>query len=373
MPRKLTLKKLKASDLSFFQPYLVRNPQGKQKGFNLDRRIIETALFPALTALIAASPERRAPVALTLYGPGGAPSHLLMRKILKQEKNWRLNGETIHNPEDEPNRYDALAPEDIAIMEFAGDGAPSAVKVVLLSGTHPDDSTTHSVLSAMFPAPSMSLISEEQIELAIGHGNPRADHPIRDWLDKDLLEDVGLGSGEAVERIVVRRSGRGLSASDLQKAKANAEAIGQIGEWLLDFHYASIQPHDVIASSEWVAKVNVISPFDFALAHHDGSVWHVDAKSTAGPFANPIHLSLAEINHALSSGVPYHLCRLYNVTETAATFRMAENIAESLRPIAPILQALPSGVKVDSLSFKPEFFAFSDLETFIEYEDTDGE
>ena len=374
MSRKLAIKKLKASDLSFFQAYLSRNPQAKQKGFNLDRKIIETALFPALTDVINATPDKRAPVALTLFGPGGASSHLLMRKILKQEKNWRLNGETIYSPDEEPDRYDALAPEDIAVMEFSGASAPDAVKVVLLCASHPDDMTTHAAFATTFPGPSMTLLSEEVMEQVIRLGVPPTDHPIRDWLDKDLLEDVGLGGDEAIERITTKRRGRGLSASDLQKAKANAEAVGELGEVLLDYHYTSMQPHRRIASHEWVAKANAISPYDFLLTQHDDSLRHVDAKSTAGPFKNPIHLSLNEIRHALSSGVPYHLCRLYNVKETGATFRVARNIAGPLLPIADVLSALPTGVKVDSLSFRPEFFEFSERETVIEYDkDADGE
>ena len=73
MSRKLAIKKLKASDLSFFLPFLNRFPQAKQKGFNLDRRVIEHVLFPTLTAEVAAAPDNRAPVALTFVGPGGAP------------------------------------------------------------------------------------------------------------------------------------------------------------------------------------------------------------------------------------------------------------------------------------------------------------
>lgn len=369
MSRKLALKKLKASDLSFFYAYLDRFPQAKQKGFNLDKSVIEAQLFPELAAVIALMPDERSPVALTLLGPGTTPPYLLMRKVLKQQKNWRLNGEAVRAPDDDPTRYNILAPGDFAVMEFTGTGAPNAVRVVLLSANHPSDAATHAAITAAFPSESMTLVSEDDIEQVIRLSAPPPDHPIRDWLDGDLLEEVGLGSGEATQRLVVRRRGRGLTAGELQRAKAKAEAVGRLGEVLLDYHFTAAQPHPRIASYDWVAKANAISPYDFLLTYVDGTHRHVDAKSTAGPFGNPIHLSLSEIHHALSSGVRYHLCRLYSVTDSGASFRVALNIKDKLQPIVDALKALPAGVKVDSLSFDPNFFDFGDHQTSIDYGD----
>lgn len=369
MSKKLALKRLKASDLSFFHSYLDRFPQAKQKGFNLDKGVIESQLFPELTAVVGLMPDQRSPVALTLFGPGRAPPYLLMRKVLKQQKNWRLNGETVRAPDEDRERYDILAPGDLALMEFTGTGAPNAIKVVLLSAGHPDDSSTHAALNATFPDQSMVVVSEADIEQAIGTGEPHQDHPIRDWLDKDVLEAIGLGSGEAIERLAARRRGRGLSVGELQMAKAKAEAVGRLGEVLLDHHFSTIQPHAQIASHEWTANVNAVSPFDFLLTYSDGTSRHVDAKSTAGPFTNPIHLSLSEIRFALGSGVRYHLCRLYNVKNSGASFRVALNIEEKLRSLDLLFSALPTGVKFDSLSFDPGFFGFSETENFVSYDD----
>lgn len=369
MSRKLALKKLTASDLSFFQSYFSRFPGVAQKGFNLDKKVIETIFYPSLKSVIDSMPDKRSPVALNLIGPAGAPPHVLMRKILKQEKNWRLNGEFIQDPYEQPGRYDVLVPDDIALLEFSGTGAPDSVKMVLLSAARAEDATTHAAFTKAFPGGAMTVLSEDQIESVIVLGNPPADHPIRDWLDKDLLEEVGRGSGDAIERLAGKRRGRGLSLSELQRAKANSEAIGRLGEFLLDYHYTSLQPHPRIAAHEWVASVDAIAPYDFLLTYVDGDSRHVDAKSTAGAFGNPIHLSLSEIHHALSSGIPYHLCRLYKVSESGATFRIARNIADRLRPIADALRALPPGVKVDSLSFNPDFFGFDTSETVIEYDE----
>jgi hypothetical protein len=370
MPRKIALKKLKASDLSFFQSYLTRFPQSKQKGFNLDRRVIETILFPSLTEAVAALPDGRAPVYLSLFGPGGTPPHSLMRKILKQEKNWRLNGEVVPSPAEQIDRYDILEAEDLAIMEFSGASVPTAVKVVLISATHPGDASLHSTLTAAYPGQSMTVLSEADIESAVANAAPADDHPIRDWLDKELLEEVGLGSSEARDILRVRRQGRGITQAELKKAKASAEAVGRLGEELLDHHYREVTG-TLIHSHEWISDKNAISPYDFLVSTVDSGNQHVDAKSTAGPFASAIHMSAAEIRHATTSGVRYDICRLYNVKETGATFRVAKHIAARLAPVVVAMNAMPPGVKVDSFAFDPDFFGFDVDEQLIAYEDDD--
>lgn len=368
MSRKLVLKKLKASDLSFFIPYLNQYPNTKQKGFNLDTRVIETALFPTLTAEIEATDDKRAPVALTFFGPGGAAPYMLMRKVLKQHKNWRLNGEAVPNPLDEPGRFDKIAPEDIAIMEFSGASMPDAVKVVLLSASDPKDAATHAAFSTAFPGESMSVLSEDAIEKVILAAGTPANHPIRDWLDKALLEQVGHGDPDATERLLKKRKDRGITAAELAKAKASAEKVGRLGEGLLNYYFETLEPVDLV-NYEWVANVNAISPFDFKLTLKGGIERHVDAKSTSGAFNGPLFLSMSELRHTLKSGVPYDLYRLYNVTETSALLRVAKDIAGKVRPVLDSLKTLPKGVTVDSLSFRPDFFVFETNEIPIEYSD----
>jgi hypothetical protein len=366
MPRKLALKKLKASDLSFFQEFLLKNPLSKQKGFNLDQRIIENILFPSLAAAVAETPDNRAPVSLTFYGPGGAKPYSLMRKILKAQKNWRLNGEVVHSPVSEPTRFESVAPEDIAIMEFYGASMPSSVKVVLLSAAQPKDKATHAAFTAAFPSQSMSVLTEEDIERVIGVANTPADHPIRDWLDKELFEEVGHGDPDAIEKLLVSRKGRGITLEELKKAKATAERIGREGEELLDYYFEHGLPGD-FESYEWVAKLNPLSPFDFKLLLKDGTERHVDAKSTGAAFGSSLYLSIGELRHALSSGVPYDLYRLYNISDSVAEMRVAKDIAKKLLPVLATLKSLPDGVKVDALSFSPDYFDFDVSAVRIEF------
>jgi hypothetical protein len=371
MPRKLALKKLKASDLTFFNAWLTAHPDGtQQKGINLDKRVIEADLYyPDMKAVIDGLPEQYSPVALTFFGPGAAPAYQQMRKVIESAKNWRLNGEVVKAPLEEPTRFDDLVPGDIAVMEFLGSGAPNSIRVVLLSANHPNDAGVHAAFNAAFPGRLMSAISEEEIERVIERGAPPADHPIRDWLDRDLLEEVGRGSGEALERIARRRRGRGLSRSELQRAKSSADAVGRLGEVLLDYHFGKSHPQHDHRAHVWTSDVNAVSPYDFELTLRDGSTLHVDAKSTAGQFGNPLHLSLAEIRHALGSGLPYRICRLYGVSTSGAKLRVANDIVARLAPLEAALRALPAGVKVDSLSFEPDYFDFEPTEVDIVFED----
>ena len=368
MTRKLAIKKLKASDLSFFQSYLTRHPQAKQKAFNLDQKIFEEHFFPALSAELDVMPEKRAPVALTFFGPAGAPPHQLMRKVLKQQKNWRLNGEVVHDPEDGRDRYGALEPEDLAVMEFTGAGYPNGIKIVLLSASAPEDAATFSALTAAFPGDSMSVITEETLEVALANVATPARHPIRDWLDKALLEEIGFGSAEAEQHVYQKRSSRGLSPAELKAATTRAEAVGHQGEEILDYYF-STQIDWTDFSYEWVASVNAVSPYDFLLMSGTSAARHADAKSTAGAFTNPIHLSMAEIRHALSSGIPYDIYRLFDVRPDGASLRIARDIGNALAPISKTLESLPAGVKVDSLSIDPRYFDFPPVEILITYGD----
>jgi hypothetical protein len=365
MSRKLALKRLKPSDLSFFQAYLLRFPQAKQKGFNLDQAVIEGQFFPKLSEEIAAMPDERALVALTFYGPGAAPEHLLVRKVLKQQKNWRLNGEAVHNPNDEPTRFDSLAPEDLAVLEFGGIGLPSSVKVVLLAAAEPADAATRAAFLARFPNDRMTVMSEADIEEVLAAAGTPAEHPLREWLDRDLLEEVARGSVEAAKQVLVRRRGRGLSAAELRKAKLAAEAVGAKGEALLDEWLAGGADAEV-ASHEWVASVNAIAPYDFKVVTTSGAVRHLDAKSTSGPFDTPLHVSMGEMQHAVSSGTPYDLYRLYGVREKRASLRVARDVAPQFVPLLDTLAKLPPGVRADSLSIPPSYFGFGADELVIE-------
>ena len=361
MKKKIALKKLKSSDLSFFKSYLQKNPSAKQKGFNLDLNVMEGEFFPYLRELLEPRPKKAVHVDLTIFGPGAAGPHSLARKIKRDAKNIRLNGEIVDAPVTDPERYGKLTPGDFALLEFTGTPLPASVKVVLVAAACPDDHTVHQVLSTILPAisDSMKVLSVDDLDKVVQTADPVASHPIRDWLDDQLFEEVGYGDANAAVRLNKRRLGRGISPADFKTAKESAERTGFLGEELLDVFLRSRDLPDV-SSHVWVSQENAISPYDFMINGCSGER-HADAKSTSGKFSNPIYLSSAELKHAVESGVPYDIYRLYEVREAGALLRVAHDVGLKLGPVLKALDAFPPGVAVDSISFVPDFFEFTDL------------
>lgn len=360
MLKKLALKKLKPSDLSFFSSYLTQHDKNKQKAFNLDSRLMQSEqFFPSLKAMLQAAENKEALISLSLFGPGLTERHSLARKIRLDAKNIRLNGEIVHGPLTQPDRYDVMAPGDFAIMEFTGTAVPTAARVVLIAAADPNDFAIHAALTALLPdeADSMEVLSAEKIESIIDLTKPSPDHPIRIWLDTAMLEELGNGDAVAVERLNLRRPGRGMSLIDLKASKISAERTGRLGEELLNQFFLSPSLPGLLRA-DWIADVNAISPFDFLLDFGSSNTRHADAKSTSGQFSNPVYLSIAEIRHAVNSGVPYDIFRLYEVKEETATLRIAFDVGPQLVCVLDSLKALPELVRVDALSFDPAFFNF---------------
>lgn len=359
MPKNLVVKRLRSSDLSFFESFLRdMEPQNKQKGFNLDKKVLIDQLYPTLPEIADAHPENRALVSLTIFGPGEAGAHLLARKIKKEQKNWRLNGEVIHDPAGQLGRYAGMRPDDFAVMEFTGVGAPDIVKCVLVSQSNPLDAALHAAIENILSPTSMSVISELDLEAVLLEANPGERHPMRDWLERESVEDVALGGADGPARINSRRPGRGMTHGELQAAKANAEKNGKIGEELLDTYFSSLEG-GAIVSYEWTARANAISPYDFKVVFPGGQVRHIDAKTTSNSFSSPLHISLAELQHALTSGFPYDIYRIFGATESAAQMRVAHDIAPKLEAVRAAIVGLPTGVKVDSFSISPDFLEFN--------------
>src|SRR5690242_10628738 len=121
MPDRIALKRLTASDLTFFEPLFRKLKVGNQKSINLNADVFVERLYPSLPAQLATIGDV-INVTLTLLGPGGAAPCVLSRAITKREayKNWRLNGEFVYDPQDQPGRFDQMAAGDLAIFDFSG-------------------------------------------------------------------------------------------------------------------------------------------------------------------------------------------------------------------------------------------------------------
>jgi hypothetical protein len=129
MLRKFALKRLTASDLTFFEWHFRNHNAGNQKAINLNADVFIDKLYPSLPTLVLAKSGRIA-IDLYLYGPGLEQELNLQRKIVKigSYKNWRLDGEFIYDPNSRPDRFHSLQPNDLVLFEFIGELEPQTIK-----------------------------------------------------------------------------------------------------------------------------------------------------------------------------------------------------------------------------------------------------
>lgn len=364
MPRKLALKRLTASDLTLFRWHFKSSQKGNQKAFNLDSKILVGALYPQMGGA-SAIPNPRYRLDLQLQGPGHAGEHYLVRKILRQRKNWRLNGEMIDNPDDDPSRYNVLVEGDFALLEFFGSVEPTSLKIGFVAGGVDADSALHAEMARRYPNGSMHLIDEAEVASILTSARLAANHPIHEWVESDALEDAAIGGAAGIARVATRRAGLGISPEDFMRSRQQAEQTGVCGEELLNGYLEQRLEKKEISDLEWVASVNAVSAFDFCIISGQGEKRLIDAKSTTGRFGNPLHLSWNELVTAVEAAEPYDIYRLFYVTETSAKLRVAENIRTALLEVYETLRTLPAGVTPDAISIRPELLPFSEHEIVV--------
>lgn len=362
MKRKIALKRLSVSDLTLFEHQYRETSGAKQKAINLDAAVFVSELFPALPTKIGINRDRVI-VTLGIYGPGGAGIHSITRKILKQQKNWRLNGELIVNPPEENERYNALSKGDYAILDFVGESEPHAVRLYLVANALSSDSDLHSALDVAFGSEfssrkGMLVIDPDELANLITRIDLPVGHPVLDFVDFDALEDAAQGGEEGLNNLRKRRKARGVGRDELYRAKQSAEQIGRQGEEILKEWLELEKQEGRIQDYKWESDVNAIAPYDFAIIEKGGVLRKVDAKSTAGNFSNPIHVSVSELHEMATSEEKYDLYRLYSLNENSGMLRIAEDLAGFASNVLSSLNGLPNGVTIDSVSIKPDTLPF---------------
>ena len=359
MGDKIALKRLTASDLTFFEWHFRHQNAGNQKSINLNADVFVEQLYPAVP-VIAPTMEGGVPVALTLFGPGKKGPYHLARKIVKtgSYKNWRLNGEFVYNPDDDPARFNVLKPYDLAIMFFKGDPIPSAADIVFLSETTSDDMSLHTELSQLLPSGRRSMIRLDRAELeaTIATAEVPLGHPIEQFLsDQEFdaaLEDVTFGT-ESAMRFVRRRLGRSVSAAELANARRNADLVGRDGEGLVCFFLENLKAEGILSAVEWTSNYNAASPYDFRISMFGGQEVSIDVKSTKGDFNRTIHISAAELAEAAESEKRYDIYRVYEINNDGGKLRISEGIKSFSQKVLATVKGLPDGVRPDSFSIDP--------------------
>ncbi len=355
MPDRIALKRLTASDLTFFESLFRTLNAGNQKAINLNADVFIQQLYPALPNLVATLGDVIA-VSLTLLGPNGAGAHVISRAVTKRDayKNWRLNGEFVRDPEGQPGRFNLLKVGDLALMEFGGDPGPQRISLLLVAAGAAQDATLHAALNTLVPGTQRTMvkISREQVAAA-AVAVPQA-HPV--WLiaaDPEFegaLEDAALG-GVKGTTVLRTRGYRKVSAATLAAAKASAEKNGRDGEALAWVHLTRLKAAGSLSAIEWTSQSNAVSSCDFQATDDSGIELRIDAKSTSGKFEWSIHMSAAELA-AAAEGSRYDLWRIYGLDENGAQLRIAEAIGPKAKAILDGLK-MPAGVTVDSVSINP--------------------
>lgn len=370
MHQKITLKRLTASDLTFFEWQFRNHNAGNQKAINLNADVFVQQLFPAIEAA-ARGTEGKIPLDLWIFGPGSAGPINLQRKIIKGAayKNWRLDGEFVANPFDDPDRFNVLNVGDFAVIAFEGDVAPTSAKAIFVANAHPEDATLHSVLDDVLGTRTMMTLEENSIDDIRVRSGLSDDHPLVGIaLNQDLQEAV-IGNAAATERVL--RSGRItlLSAADLRRARERAEEIGNLGEALVAVYFEKMKAAGKLEAFEWVSATNAIAPLDFTCLVR-GSTERLDVKTTSGLFNREFHVSYSELREMASGDGPYRIFRVYEATPEGAKLRISDDMMQIAKKVLEAFDGLPEGITPDGISIKPDGLMFA---SGIELEPGDDE
>jgi hypothetical protein len=361
MPDKLAIKRLTKSDLTFFEWHFTNRNAGNQKAINLNANIFIEILYPSLPEALGG--RDRVPLDLYMYGPGLAGEYNLQRKIIKGRtyKNWRLNGEFVDNPGDDPDRFNVLRAGDYAIIDFIGELQPTGARVIFVAKNEPEDQQLHQAIVEFMGRSSMRPITIDELAHLINNAEPAEKHPIWDLTMDAEVEDAALGGIEGIRNLRRRPSSRTMSSQALESARQNAVRIGRTGEEFVNAHLMTLVSDGVIVDFEWTAAENAISPYDFEVETVEG-VRVIDVKATGTNFENRLHISYNELLQMGRGEFPYDLYRVYRIDEDQdiACMRRASDLREFAEEILQALDQLPPSVSPDGVSVSPGVLDFDE-------------
>lgn len=357
---KLALKRLAPADLTIFQAKW-RKGTGNQKSITMNADVFIKQFYPGLPEYISTTGKELA-FSMKLYGPGIRPTYSLARKIVRSagSKNWRLNGEFIHDPEDESGRFDALEPGDFALLLFHGEPVPHALEILFVASAVAEDTDLHAVLSEIIPESSRrSMISLEASDLTqfAAKAHVGLEHSVwrfaSDPEEQAILEDASFGNSAAMQKLTRRRGSRKTTSAELAAARERAAKTGSAGEEIVNLHLGAEKNAGRIKNFTWISRENATSPFDFDVIENDGQRVKIEVKSTEGEFERTFHISGAEIAEASRGDERYDLYRVCRMTDEEGTLRVSCGIKAFARGIEDWAAKLPAGVQPDSFAVNP--------------------
>jgi hypothetical protein len=316
-------------------------------------------LYPSITETPLGK-EGRIPLELYVYGPGMNGQCNLTRKILKgpSYKNWRLNGEYVENPDDNPERFNALVPTDFVIFSFDGELYPTSASAVFVAQTVRDDAMLHAQLDVFLGMRRMAALAGSDLAGIVARAQIPEAHPVNALLLDAALEDAALGGSKGIRRLSTRPSGRRVSRHDLRRARQRAEEIGNLGEEYVNNFLSRLTEDRSIEAFEWASLENAVSPYDFVRIQLGGERRLLDVKATSGEFTRPIHISFNELLQMKAGPERYDLYRIYDMGEETAKLRIAEGLEGFASRILDVIGALPSEITIDGISVPPSILNF---------------
>ncbi len=355
---KLAIKRLSASDLTFFACHFNPKHGTNQKAWNLDKKVFVEEMYPVHWG------DSKHNVTLAFHGPDNSPKHVLERKIVRQQKNMRLNGELIHGHDSGTDSYDLLAKGDYALMVFKGAPFPDHIDIFLIAQASRSDCSLHNEITTQVgdkfnQLRSMVQLNKEEVQALLDSSSVGDYYPVRSLFDDELLEDVVQGGVDGFKKLRKRRRGEPVSSNELAQAKAKAAEIGSLGERLVNEYLSELERSGQIEGYVWESAKDAIAPYDFELQHKLGSTV-LDVKSTSSAFNTKLHISVAELLEARDGGKRYDIYRVFEATDNGAKMRIAEDFGAKASEIITALEALPHGISCDSVSISPETLTFGD-------------
>jgi hypothetical protein len=384
----LALKRLTISDLSWFRSIFIRRDlPGKQKAINLNVDVFEP-MFSALAAQRAeymeakqdqrsapnakerAAAKARAishshiPVLTTIHGPEGKPPMVLERVVAFQDKNTRLGGRFVLDPDDDPYRFDPVLQEgDLCLMGFGGKELPTSATLILVAADSSVDAPLYSLLDPLVGTgrDSMRRLRPSRLEgIAAALKLPRF-HPVSLLaIDPDLTADIEAaltGGVESVARVWRRRTGRRMSLPDLARSLDKVNRLGRDGERLVDRWLAANADELGADGHVWMADDGAAThPYDFRLTDAAGKdVAYLEVKATTGDWKAEFYMSRNEVAAAAEAKIPYLIARVSEVGPTGAWLRVSEDLsAKASAIIKEHPDDKPLGARVASVSMSPE-------------------
>ncbi len=360
MISKLALKRLTASDLTFFEWHFRHLNAGNQKAINLNADVFTGQLYPTLD-VVARQRQSKLGVDLWIAGPAAAGPFNLQRKIIKgtRYKNWRLDGEFIYNPETTPERFNVLRPGDMALIGFEGELDPNTVTLILVGRDAPQDQTLFSGLDDVLSTRSMIALETNTLGELCDRLNVPQSHPVWLLIDDNDLAEAAMGQAPAVGRLLTRPRSVSVSQDDLRAARRAAEETGRLGEELIDYHLSERLEAGEIADYVWVSDVNAISPYDFHI-RETGSWEKLEVKTTTGDFSREFYVSLNELREMAHGEEEYFIGRVYEASLERAKMRYSHALRTYGQSILGAFSSLPSGVTPNGVTIRPDETIFGE-------------